>query len=208
MKYKCIIFDFDGTLADSENSSIAVYNILAEKYGYKKLKEKDIPKLKLTPIPKVLSQMGIPYTKVFTLLREGQKLLKDYMHTIKPYKENLKQLLDDVYEHCNIMGVISSNSKKNIKAFFRKHDITCFCFIISSPLFTKEVKINKIKRKYNLENEDILYVGDEVRDIISSHKADVDICSVSWGFNSFSSLEEEKPTYIIHDLDELLDIIQ
>ena len=37
---KYIVFDFDGTLVDSQNIFVPIYNQLAEKHGYKKLVEK------------------------------------------------------------------------------------------------------------------------------------------------------------------------
>ncbi len=42
MKYKCLIFDFDGTLANSENSMLFAYNAIADKYGFKILTNEDL----------------------------------------------------------------------------------------------------------------------------------------------------------------------
>ena len=81
-------------------------------------------------------------------------------------------------------------------------------FIISSPLFSKEIKINKIKKKLKLKDEEILYVGDEVRDVVSAHKANIPIASVTYGYNTKEYLSSENPTYFIDSLKELSDIIK
>lgn len=46
---KYIVFDFDGTLVDSQNIFVPIYNQLAEKHGYKTVSEEEIePLRKLT----------------------------------------------------------------------------------------------------------------------------------------------------------------
>ena len=37
MAYKCVVFDFDGTLADTEEKTFNIYNDMAEKYKYRKI---------------------------------------------------------------------------------------------------------------------------------------------------------------------------
>ena len=106
------------------------------------------------------------------------------------------------------MGIISSNSKKNINTFLKNENIDTMDFIISSPLFSKEIKINKLKKKLRLKDEDILYVGDEVRDIVSAKKSNIDIASVTYGYNTKEYLSSEEPTYFIDNLKELFNIIK
>ena len=36
---KYIVFDFDGTLVDSQNIFVPIYNQIAEKHGYKTVRE-------------------------------------------------------------------------------------------------------------------------------------------------------------------------
>lgn len=208
MKYKCIIFDFDGTLADSENSMLTVYNHLAQKHGYVTLAKEDISILKEKSIFDILSYLGITYKEAFSLLREGKKIIKEYIHEIKPFEKDVDKILSEVAGHCDIVGVISSNTKKNIKFFLNKYNIKVFDFVITSSLFNKEKKIKKIKRKYKLKSEEILYVGDEIRDVISSKNAGIDICCVEWGYNAAEFLSEGKPNYSIKSLSEIIDIIR
>ena len=43
---KYIVFDFDGTLVDSQNIFVPIYNQLAEKHGYKTVSEEEIEHLR------------------------------------------------------------------------------------------------------------------------------------------------------------------
>ncbi|EDS71621.1 HAD-IA family hydrolase [Anaerofustis stercorihominis] len=208
MKYKCVIFDFDGTLANTENVIFRVYNEIAKKYGYKEITHDYIDELKHQPIHNIIKDLGVPYLKVFSLIKKGQKLMKEYHKSMDPYEEDLKETLKILKSKLSYMGIISSNSKKNINTFLKNEKIDTMDFIISSPLFSKEIKINKLKKKLKLKDEDILYVGDEVRDIVSAKKANIDIASVTYGYNTKEYLSSENPTYFIDDLKELFNIIE
>ena len=80
-------------------------------------------------------------------------------------------------------------------------------FIVTSALFSKEVKIKKIMRRFRLAPEEVLYIGDEHRDIISSQNANVDIASATWGYNSVEYLSTANPTYMIDSINDLFKII-
>ena len=134
--------------------------------------------------------------------------MKEYHKSMDPYEEDLKETLKILKSKLSYMGIISSNSKKNINTFLKNEKIDTMDFIISSPLFSKEIKINKLKKKLKLKDEDILYVGDEVRDIVSAKKANIDIASVTYGYNTKEYLSSENPTYFIDDLKELFNIIE
>ena len=65
-----------------------------------------------------------------------------------------------------------------------------------------------IKYLSKLKDEEILYVGDEVRDVVSAHKANIAIASVTYGYNTKEYLSSENPTYFIDSLKELSDIVK
>ncbi len=205
---ECVIFDFDGTLADTEKHSLNIYNNLAEKYGYNKFTKEEVEELKKLSPAQFIAATNIPYTDIFRVLKEGQKLLKKHMDEINAYSEDIKVILSDVKSISRKTGIVSSNLIINIKSFLNKYDISDLDFIVSSPLFSKENKIKRIIRRYRIKPEQILYIGDEVRDITSSRKAGVNIASASWGYNSKNLLMQNNPDFIMDDLSEVVSIIK
>ena len=205
---KCVIYDFDGTLADTERFSLNIYNELAEKYGYRTYTLEDLEELKQMPLTKLISMVDIPYHKIFSLIREGQGILKKHINDVKGFQEDLAATLEQIKEMTGQAGVISSNSKKNIKRFLKNKEIHTMDFVISSPLFSKEAKISKIMRKEDLRPGEVLYVGDEVRDIQSSQKAGIRVAAATWGYQHRSLLEDARPTYLIDNLRELITIVK
>ena len=60
--------------------------------------------------------------------------------------------------------------------------------------------------KQALHPSNVLYVGDEVRDIEAAKKAGIRIAAVTWGYNSKKALEAYKPDYLVTKPEELLQI--
>ena len=56
--------------------------------------------------------------------------------------------------------------------------------------------------------EEMVYIGDEIRDIKASKKAKVPVASVSWGFNSAESLAEAEPDHLLHHPEELHKLVK
>ena len=123
-------------------------------------------------------------------------------------RKNWPIIIQKIKDSGFIVGVITSNSKRNVRKFLKNKDAQYFEFIYNSGMTGKERKIKKVMRKRKLSNEEILYVGDEIRDIKSSHNVKVHIASVDWGYNTRESLERNKPDYIIEDPEELLEILK
>ncbi len=61
-------------------------------------------------------------------------------------------------------------------------------------------------RKKQLTPEEIIYVGDETRDIDASKKINIKVIAVSWGFNSGEALSRHKPDFLIHQPSELIEV--
>jgi phosphoglycolate phosphatase len=72
---------------------------------------------------------------------------------------------------------------------------------------SKEIKINATARKYSIPKSDILYVGDESRDIAACKRAGVKCAAVTWGYNYPEALLKENPDYMIDDLSSLIEIV-
>ncbi|RYD47438.1 MAG: carotenoid oxygenase, partial [Verrucomicrobiaceae bacterium] len=83
-----------------------------------------------------------------------------------------------------------------------------FDFISSTSRLTgKSAHLRAIRKTFSLHAEEMLYVGDEIRDIKASKKAGIDMAAVTWGFNSSESLTAESPAHLINSPAELLKLV-
>lgn len=206
MKYKYIFFDFDGTLADTEEVNFVIYQKLAEKYNLRSITLDELGHLKKMSAKELMDYVELKKRYLPFLLKRGKKLLNQDIVNVNLCKPDILEVVSEIKNMGIKVAIITTNSKTNVNLFLKKHNANFFDFVTSSSMFGKEVKMKKIMRKEKLENTEVLYVGDEIRDIHSAHRAGVDVVSVGWGYNTVESLRKNKPTYLILEPTELIEI--
>jgi phosphoglycolate phosphatase-like HAD superfamily hydrolase len=208
MTVKVIMFDFDGTLADTLDTLVTITNRLALEFGYKPTAPEELAQIRNLSSREIVMQSGISIFKIPFLLKKIKGNLHDeiqYLNSIPGIKEALIQLK---YEG-NILGILTSNSEENVRIFLNKQGMEeLFSFVYSeTTLFSKHRIIRKFMKENYLSSEEIVYVGDETRDIESSKKIPIKVIAVSWGFNSREVLAKHKPDFLIHKPSELIEVM-
>lgn len=203
---KTIMFGFDGTIVDSRDIVIQLYNNLAEKRNFKKINQLNVKFLSGLPIVERCKALNIPTYKIPYVAFYIKKNYKKFLYSLN-IRVGIIDVLNKLKENGFEICIISSNSKETIKEYLEINNINIFNIICSSKdLFGKHHIINRFLKKYNLDRKDVLYVGGEVRDIISCKKAGIKIASVLWGYDSCELLSKEKPDFIVNNPAELIDI--
>ncbi|EIW17769.1 MULTISPECIES: HAD-IA family hydrolase [Pelosinus] len=205
---KYVLFDFDGTLVDSLNIVIEVYNQLAGKYEAKKIEHKDIAHIKGLSITEKAKFLDFKIYKFPLLALDIYKL---YKHSIKDLFlfDGIKALLEELNACGFQLAIVSTNSEQNIRECLEHNQIDFINEIISSNnMFGKNEDIKRFIKKHKLKDSEVIYVGDEVRDIIAGKKSGVKIIWVSWGYDQIDNAKKEQPNYIVHNSHEILSISQ
>jgi HAD superfamily hydrolase (TIGR01549 family) len=204
MKY--IIFDFDGTIADTFESAVKIYNAFAAKHNLVKISNGK--ELRDVGMREWIKYSGISKINLWFLIREEKRKINEKIPQIKifPSLKNILQKLSKKYE----LGIITSNSKENVEKFLKKNKVdNAFSFILSdTSLFGKHKTLAKLIKKRGYDKRNLIYVADEVRDIEAARKIGIKIVSVDWGWNSKQRLKEEHPDCLIEKPNELLKILK
>ncbi len=208
MTLKVIIFDFDGTIADTLDALVTIANSLAVKFNYKQITPEELAILRNLNSRQIIKKSGISLLQIPFLVKKVKSELKQqiqHLSTIPDIKEALIKLNNQGHR----MGIITSNSTENVTAFLHKNEIEdLFDFIHSGiTIFGKTRIINNFLKQEHLKPEEVIYIGDETRDIESTKKAHVKVIAVSWGFNSREVLAAENPDFLIDHPSELLEVI-
>lgn len=186
---RVIIFDFDGTLADTEDLLFRAFNGLADQYHYPPITKEEILKLEDKDIKKFISTHAkIPFWKLWRFTQRLKEEYKLYIDTVQLFPD-IKEVLDALQKQGYVRGIVSSNSSDTISKILRRFDISVD-FIITSSLFGKSGALNALARKRRFDKSKILYIGDEVRNVEAYQKSHIDMLAITWGLNSKATLQK------------------
>ena len=199
------IFDFDGTIADSFWLIIDIAHNLT---NHPKLLDKNlINKLRDNSLSDLTSELNIPKYRWPLLLRKGRIEMKSRLNEVKIIS-NMDLVIEKLFKSGHKLYILSNNSKENLINFLEEYNLVkCFNDIYGDiGLFKKAKYLNKIIKQNKLTKENVIYVGDETRDILASKKINIKVAAVTWGFNSPKVLKLHNPDFIINNPMELLKI--
>jgi phosphoglycolate phosphatase len=203
---KIIVFDFDGTIADTFPEAVKVLNEILPSFGLRKVEREDLKIFRSEGTRKTLKQLKIPWIKIIRINKKLMTELKgrvEFLELIRGMDKTLKELKNRGYK----LGILTGNLKESVEKFLNKNDLEIFDFIYSGGgILGKHLAIKKMMKKEGLKKEDFVYVGDEVRDIEACKKVGVKIISVAWGFNDYDALGKYKPDWLIKKPEEILEI--
>lgn len=196
---KTILFDFDGTLVDTFP---IIEKEVRKLKGIEKKQKIDFNEIKKLGTKGLIKKSGIPYWKIPLLTKNIMREIRN-RKDIKLF-EGVELILKQLRKRYRL-GIVSSNSEENIKKILKENGVDkLFDYIYSaSSLFGKHKNLKRLIKKYKLNFEEVIYVGDEDRDILAAKKVGIKVVAVTWGYNSKEKLMKEKPDYLVSSPKEL-----
>lgn len=190
---KAIIFDLDGTILNTISDLCNSCNYALNKYnkesitlseassflgnGIKKLCERAL-KGDLKYLDEVYNEMLKHYYKNYNVYTTKYDYIDEIIKLIK--NKNL------------IIGVISNKKEEILIKLVKEQFNDCFDFVIGDRGIRKPdpYNINKISQKYNIKNDEILYIGDSNVDIETVKNAKCQGAYVSYGYRSYDDMKK------------------
>ena len=203
MKYKLIIFDFDGTLADTFPWFASVINRVAEKYHFRRIEKSESEMLRNSEAQRILKFLGLPFWKIPIVANHMRTLMARDIHQI-PLFEGIESLLHRLSSKGMMLAVVSSNSYENIRRILGPEMAALIRYYeCGASIFGKKAKLKKIINKSGVLLGESMYIGDEIRDIEAAKKLNIAFGGVSWGYNRVESLKAHSPGVVFATVDEI-----
>lgn len=199
MASRLLVFDFDGTIADSYTLIICAL----ENYLGRELDGDSLRNLSTRQVVDTLGLRTIELPKVTLFVR---RYLKSQAAKIEP-AQGVLDAIRTLHEKNpeDLVVLLSSNSTENISSFLKRHDSELLFSKVftGNTIFGKAGKLKRVMRSFQREPKDTIYVGDETRDIVAANQVGAKSVAVCWGYNSKSTLIEFNPDFLVNDPTEL-----
>lgn len=205
-KKPLLIFDFDGTLANTLETGIEIFNEVAGEYSLNKVTLEEVRELRKLNTRALLDHLGISRLLAVRLGAHIRKLLHQRMDQVELFPgigDAIRKLSDEQFS----LGILSSNSADNVRVFLQRFGLLdCFQFIEAGvSLFGKPQRIKNVLRRVRVDADDAIYIGDETRDMEAARVAAISAVAVCWGANGREAMLTEGPQYCIDEPYQLVD---
>ncbi|QBE64112.1 HAD hydrolase-like protein [Pseudoduganella lutea] len=190
--YDLLIFDFDGTLADSFPFFLEVFDTVAEAHSFRRLDPSRLDELRGADLPQIMRQLGMPRWKLLPVAMHFRTLMAQSIGRIRLF-DGVPGMLRNAAADGVLLAIVSSNSEANVRAVLGEH-ARLFChFECGAALFGKRRRLRRVVQGSGLASERVLCVGDEVRDIDAAHAEGLDFGAVAWGYAKPEALRARAP---------------
>jgi phosphoglycolate phosphatase len=212
--YKLVIFDFDGTLADTaQGIRIALNEVL---------RENNLPPISLADSKKMigggvrhlvnkLKEHGYP------TLPNVDELAERFHHHYHLHFDKDSELYPDVIEtlkkiKCKV-AILSNKPEQYLIPLLPDLKLDQFAWIkvIGGDTYSTKKPdayvFEQVIAASGLSKSEILMVGDAEPDINGAHNSGIDSCGVTYGYTPSDELKELKPTHTIDHFKDLLKLL-
>lgn len=202
---KCIIFDFDGVLADSFNSLFDLNRSSLLAIGIKLTTEKyqGLFNSNFHLSLKSLVNNPVDYQKILAFRNDKfagyysrVKLFKDAPSFVRRIAKN------------NYLAIVSSTQTKFIEPLLKRHNLlNSFGTVLGTLNHSKEKDIKKIIAGSGYKTKETFFVTDTIGDINIANKIGIKKIAVTWGYHPLDLLKTAKPDNIAKSFKELEELI-
>lgn len=210
--YRTYIFDFDYTLANSEQGIVMCFEMLFADEGYGPIPRPDICRTIGMTMYDAMSQLTgetdakriNELTRLYKV-RYSDKYMVPNTHLYPQTIPLLKRLKQQGNRCC----IVSTKTRSRINQTIEKEHLHSLidCVIgIEDVAHPKPAPdgIQEIQRRYHLQADSILYIGDSLIDAQTARNAGVDFAAVTTGATKAGEFTAYPHVQILHDLSELV----
>jgi len=213
MKYKCLIFDLDGTLLDSLQGILDAANLSFKELGYNVHRTFEDGKYYIGAGAIEFARRAMKGTEI--PLEKEQEVMERFLinyqriqsESTKPFK-GIVELLEDLQKEGYYLAIASNKPQILLDPIVKQLFPTIkFKAALGQRKNTPEKPnphiIFEIEKACKVNQDECLYVGDSEYDYKTAHNAGIDSVICKYGFGFYNQPWVKKATYLVNSVEEL-----
>jgi phosphoglycolate phosphatase len=208
-----IVFDFDGTLADTLPSSLITFESTLQHFDIDFPNPIAISTYGHLSIAGMFQQAGISdKNKLLSMISQYNSLYREIAPQNAKLFPNARHTLNILRECGYRLAIATNESRQNLDMLLDTFKIrhifsaTCCADEVKQPKPCPDMG-KKVVSKIGTATIRSLMIGDSVCDIEMARNNSMNSCAVSWGATNLDRLLESSPNWAITDIAQLLDIL-
>jgi phosphoglycolate phosphatase len=201
--YALVIFDFDGTLADSWQMMGGAIVAAADRFGYRVLSAEEAEALRGRDNRVVMEAMGVKAWQLPRIIAHMRRVALERAGEIALFP-GIDALLPALPRAGVRVAVVSSNAEGVVRQVLGPElSAMVSDFDCGASLFGKASKFRRVVRRTGVRPDAVVSVGDEGRDIEAAVDAGVASAAVTWGYATRDLLASKSPTHLVDSVEQL-----
>ncbi|MCS6624991.1 GNAT family N-acetyltransferase [Roseibacterium beibuensis] len=204
-RYRLVVFDFDGVLADSADWMLRTVPVIAEEFGLARLTRHELQALRGAPTRAVVRALRVPAWKMPFIARRMRQLSTAAAGDIVRFPGAI-ELLQRLKRQGVVTAVVSSNGEAAVRSVLGEEAVAAIDHLdCRVSLFGKAARLRRLTRKTGIAPDASLYVGDESRDIDAAAEAGFHSAAATWGYSRVEAFSRSRPTVTVGSIEALGD---
>lgn len=205
--FEAVLFDFDGTLADTFPRVERLLARLARELHFSDPGADEIRRMRGWRMPRILSRLGIAWWKVPIVLWRARALLESDPVPVALFP-GIPELLTDLDKAGIEWGILTSNGLEVVRRTLRENGAPEPGRLETGLGLSGKVKrLVRMARVLGTVPGCLLLVADETRDVDAARAAGVPMIGVAWGCNTEQALRDAGSSRVARDQHELREML-
>lgn len=207
MGKRAVIFDFDGTLADSFEYVLGFLQSEAKNtQNFSPIEKKELREMSMK---RLALHLGIPLWRLLPVYFKGRRVMRAHMKDVRAFP-GIAEMLRGLHKEGYMLFVVSANSGKNIRHFLKHYELESYFTGVrgGSGLGGKASLLRQLVVRHRLPKAQTWYVGDETGDMVAAAAAGLKSIAVGWGFANPEKIRALGPTAFAASVGDIPKCIQ
>ncbi len=202
MPYSLVIFDLDGTLADSMPWFLRNVNDVADRFGFRRVADEDIEPLRHASTREILAHLEVPLWKLPVIARHMRRLKSEQAADIALFP-GVGTMLRTLSDHGMRLALVSSDTEANARVKLGElAELFCW-FDCAGSIFGKPAKFRRVLKRAGISAAQTIAIGDETRDIEAARSTGIACGAVTWGYAAPQALRARGPDLVFERIEDI-----
>jgi phosphoglycolate phosphatase len=203
MPYSLVIFDLDGTLADSFPWFLRNVNDVADRFGFRRIAEAEVEALRHADAREIIARLEVPSWKLPVIARHMRRLKARHVADIALFPGTTR-MLRSLSDGGLRLALVSSDTEANARRQLGESAALFSYFDCGASIFGKAAKFRRVAKRAGVTTAEVIAIGDEFRDIEAARVAGIACGAVTWGYAAPKALQALGPDLMFDRMEDVV----